>query len=79
MSNMRKPLLDFLGRYIDLNEIEDSTNFYEKGLVNSLFAMQLILFLEEQYQIEITNDDMETENFSSIQAIDKLLNSKCRK
>ena len=51
MSNMRKPLLDFLGRYIDLNEIEDSTNFYEKGLVNSLFAMQLILFLEEQYQI----------------------------
>lgn len=69
MNDMRKEVLDFLGKFIDLNSINEKTNFIEEGLVNSLFAMQLILFLEENFHITVSNEDIKPENFCSIDSI----------
>jgi len=44
----------------------DADNIFQSGLVSSLFAVQLIAFLEKQFGIRIANEDMNIANFSSI-------------
>jgi acyl carrier protein len=46
----------------------DDGNLFETGIVNSLFAVQLMTFVERQFGIEIGMDDLEIENFKSINA-----------
>ena len=76
MLNKKSELMSFIGRYLDLGKIDDTTDFINQGLVNSLFAMQLILFLEERFQIIVTNEDMQADNFSSIRSIEEFITKK---
>jgi len=57
-------------------EFTDSDNIFELGYVNSLFAMKLLSFVENEYGINIENEDMEIKNFSSIDNISNLVNKK---
>jgi methoxymalonate biosynthesis acyl carrier protein len=54
----------------------DADNIFQSGLVNSLFAVQLIAFLEKQFAIRITNEDMNIANFSSVDRMVALVESK---
>lgn len=69
MNEIREEVMSFLDQFFDVKEIDEHTNFIKGGMVNSLFAMQLILFLEEKYNIEIANEDINPENFCSVYAI----------
>ncbi|MDP4181570.1 MAG: phosphopantetheine-binding protein [Bacillota bacterium] len=51
-------------------------NIFEKGFVNSLFAMKLLNFVEQEFQIDISDDDIDLKNFSSINNIINLINNK---
>lgn len=74
---MKEEILNFLNQFINVNEIEHHTNFIEEGMVNSLFAMQLILFLEEKFGIQIPNEDIKQDNFCSIDSIMHYLENNC--
>jgi methoxymalonate biosynthesis acyl carrier protein len=66
----------------NLNDIEekavfsDTENIFEIGLVNSLFAMKLLNYVESEFQVEVTYDDMEIENFSTVSNILKFIEAK---
>jgi methoxymalonate biosynthesis acyl carrier protein len=48
--------------------LNDDDNLFESGIVNSLFAVQLMTFLEKTFIIEVTMDDLSMENFESVNA-----------
>jgi methoxymalonate biosynthesis acyl carrier protein len=50
-------------------EVGDDTDIFKSGFVNSLFAAQLVLFVEKQYELTVDSEDMEVANFSSVTAI----------
>lgn len=54
----------------------DSDNIFEKGFVNSLFAMQLLNFVQQSFAIELTDDEIDLKNFSSIDNMIALLTRK---
>lgn len=58
----------FLNKYVRSN-YENEDNLFEAGLVNSLFAMQLIYFLEKTYDIKVENNELDINNFKSVYAI----------
>ncbi len=58
----------FAGRSRD-GKLEDSDNIFESGYLNSLLAMQLVMFLEKEFSITIENEDLEPKNFQSINLI----------
>ena len=66
----------------NLNDVEelavfnDNENIFEIGLVNSLFAMKLIRYVENEFHVELTPDDMEIENFSTVDNIMKFIREK---
>ncbi|MCP5052450.1 MAG: acyl carrier protein [bacterium] len=53
----------------DEAEFADSDNIFEMGFVNSLFAMKLVSYIEQEFDIEVDNDDLEISNFSSVDRI----------
>ena len=60
---------DFFSRYLRDTDFDDATDLITSGLVNSLLAMQLVLYLEEEYKIVVNNDDLNIRNFNSIRNI----------
>lgn len=49
--------------------IDDNVNLFTSGIVDSLFAMELVLFVEKQFKIRVDNDDLDLNNFNSVCAI----------
>lgn len=74
--SIRDDIKKFLSKFIGDKVIEDTDNIFEQGLVNSLFAMQLVSFIENEYGIALGNDDLELDNFKDIDSITKLITSK---
>lgn len=57
-------------------KIEDDENIFESGFVDSSFAMQLVIFLEDEFKITITDEDLDLVNFSTINRIVQFVKRK---
>jgi methoxymalonate biosynthesis acyl carrier protein len=53
--------------------IDDDDNLFEAGIVNSLFAIQLMTFIEKTFGIEVQMDDLDIENFKSLNATTRFI------
>ncbi|WP_379155598.1 acyl carrier protein [Paenibacillus sp. sgz5001063] len=73
MNEVKASIRQFLSRYIKNVTLEDHDDIFASGFVNSLFAMQLVMFLESQFKIRIQNNDMNFDNFRTIDAIAELV------
>ena len=54
----------------------DDDNYFELRFVNSLFAMKLVNFVEQKFDIEVDNDELDIKNFSTVNNIVALINKK---
>jgi acyl carrier protein len=59
----------FLSRFIRNHDLQEDEDIFAKGFVNSLFAMQLVLFVEKEFAIKVENEDLDLKNFSTLNAI----------
>lgn len=66
----------FLSRFFRKHEIKDDDDIFSLGFVNSLFAMQLVLFLEKEFGIIVENKDLDFDVFRSINAISEYVEGK---
>lgn len=62
-------LLEILKSVIKNCDVEKEDDFIGHGLLDSLSIMQLVVKLNDEFDIEITPVDMVPENFKSAQAI----------
>jgi acyl carrier protein len=69
MTDDKQTIRDFVGRFMHGREMPDGEDIFASGYVNSMFAMQLVQFVESQFGITVESDDMEIDNFRSIDAI----------
>jgi len=47
-------------------EFSDDDNIFRRGFVDSLFAVQLIAYLEREFGIRVSNKDLDINNFHSV-------------
>ena len=76
MEQSKEKLRSFLARHIGGRTIGDDEQIFASGFVNSMFAMQLVLFLEKNFKIAIANEDLELANFQTINAMAGLIERK---
>ncbi len=67
----------------DANKIKDDTLIFDTGLLDSMGLLFLIEFLNENYHVEVDDDELNPKNFESINSIvefveGKLLESKVK-
>ena len=79
MKEYKLKIKTFLFQYIRNQNVEDDTDIFASGFVSSLFAMQLISFLENEFAITIDNEDLNLDNFRSINALALLVEKKAGK
>ncbi len=65
---IREKIRAFILTSIHVPDLADDDNLFESGIVNSLFAVQLMTFIEKTFGIEVGPDDLEIANFKSIEA-----------
>ena len=76
MDEQKQKIREFLSRYLRNHELSDDEDIFALGFINSLFAMQLVMFVEKEFGVAIDNEDLEIDNFRSINAIVDLVESK---
>jgi acyl carrier protein len=55
--------------FTDIDKIKEDTLIFEEGIFDSLGFLSLISFLDEEFGVEVGNDELSEENFESINAI----------
>jgi len=76
-SSITESVRDFLkDRVRGAENVSGDENLFELGLVNSLFAMQLVNFVEKEFGVVVEDDDLTIEHFQSINAIADLVARK---
>lgn len=75
-NEIRETVKRFIANSIVNAKLNDDDNLFESGIVNSLFAVQLMTFIEKTFAIEVETDDLDIENFKSINAAAAFVVSK---
>lgn len=76
MQENKEKVKDFISRYFRNHELGDDEDIFAAGFVNSLFAMQLVLFLEQEFKINVDSSDLDLSNFKTINAITDFVKRK---
>lgn len=50
-------------------KLEGDTNLFENGFVNSLFALDIVTFLEKTFKIRLGKNDINKDNLSTVNKI----------
>jgi methoxymalonate biosynthesis acyl carrier protein len=61
---------------INAPALADDFDIFEAGIVNSLFAIELMTFLEKSFSIKVTMDDLDMQNFKSVNAASQFVQKK---
>ncbi len=56
--------------------LEDSTSFLEEGIIDSTGVLELVTFLEEEFEIQIEDEELIPENLDSINYVSAYLERK---
>ena len=62
--------------FTDIKDIHNDTLLFSEGLFDSLGFLSLISYLDEEFKIEVENDELVEENFESINAITAFIDTK---
>ncbi len=72
----KQQIREFLSRFLRDHQLADDEDIFATGYVNSMFAMQLVQFVEQTFGIAVESDDLEIDNFRSVDAIAALVERK---
>ncbi len=76
MDERKVKIKTFLCRFLRNHDPADDEDVFALGFVNSLLAMQLVQFVEKEFSIIVEDEDLDLDNFRSINAIDALVGRK---
>ncbi|KKO12816.1 phosphopantetheine-binding protein [Pseudohongiella sp.] len=72
-TNYKQDIRTFLENFISEEDFADEDDIFELGLVSSLMAMQLVLFVEKTLDIRVESEDLNLDNFRSIDRMDTFM------
>jgi methoxymalonate biosynthesis acyl carrier protein len=68
----RTELRRFVERRFAGIELTDDLDIFSLGLANSLFSMELVIFLEQLLETQVPNEELSLGNFRTIDAMVEL-------
>lgn len=75
-NNYKETIRTFLSQHIRDNGFEDDDDLFAKGYLNSLFAMEMVLFVEKEFAFTVENTDLDPDNFRSVSALAAFVEQK---
>jgi len=75
-TQVRNYILDNFLFTEDQSQLANDDSFLEKGIVDSTGMLEVILFLEDDFEITVKDDEMVPANLDSVSNILKFIQSK---
>jgi acyl carrier protein len=75
MQDQLATIREFVARHVGGAPVEDDEDIFASGYVNSLFAVQLVMFVERTFDIPVVGDDLDLRNFRSVAAVHRFVTS----
>ena len=69
-------ILSELSLDTSINEIEGDVLLLEKGIIDSMGILRLLAYIEENYGLLLSTEELNSHNFSTIQDISSLVARK---
>jgi acyl carrier protein len=60
------------------HRVGDDDDIFALGIVDSMFGMQLVMFVEDEFSIVVERHDLDIRHFSSIASLAAFVESKLR-
>ena len=73
---VRASVRAFVVRRLDGIHVDDDENLFERGYVNSLFAVQLVMWIERTFDVPVEGADLDIANIQSVTAIASFVERK---
>ena len=77
--SVKETVKQFILRSIQIGDLRDDDDLFELGIANSLFAIQLMTFIEKKFALEVETQDLDIDNFRSISASTAFVMKKSRR
>jgi methoxymalonate biosynthesis acyl carrier protein len=69
MMDERETIRAFVSRFFRGHALRDDEDMFSTGYVNSMFAMQLVAFIEQAFGFQVEGEDLDLDNFRSVDAL----------
>lgn len=76
MDEIKATIRAFVAPHFRTIKLQDDDDLFGLGFVSSLFALQLVNFVEQEFKITIENEDLELDYFRTIDSIAALVARK---
>jgi acyl carrier protein len=76
VNERKEKIKQFLSKLVRNHDLKDDEDIFALGFINSLAALQLVNFLEKEFGVSIEDEDLDFSNFSTLNNMDALLESK---
>lgn len=73
MDETQLKIKEFLSRFFKSHDLQPDEDIFSLGFVNSLFALELVMFIEHSFELEIPNQEITLDNFRTIAAMERLI------
>ena len=76
LDDIRRKTKSFITANFKNYDLKDDDDIFALGFVNSLFAMQLVMFVESAFDLRIEDDELDIAHFRSLNAIAEFVERK---
>lgn len=76
MDDRKEKIKQFLSKLMRNHDLKDDEDIFALGFLNSLAALQLVNFLEKEFGITVEDEDLDLDNFRTLNSMDALLERK---
>lgn len=76
VSSVKSVIHEFVDSYFGDTTLGDDDDMFATGYVNSMFALQLVQFVEGEFGITVDSDDLELDNFRTVASIASFVERK---
>lgn len=66
----------FITKSVRSFDLADHVDLFDSGIVDSLFAAELVAFTEQEFDVIVEDEDLDMDNFRSIDALAGFVNRK---
>lgn len=73
MSQHTTRILEFIQSRYPQAQLTDTEDIFQVGYVNSLFAMELVMFVENTFGVTVPNDELRIDNFRTAASMSDLV------
>lgn len=76
MNDSKVKIKAFLSAFFQTAALKEDDDIFDLGFVSSLFSLQLVTWVEKEFGIRIKDEDLDIENFNTIEAIANLVSRR---